>query len=327
MCRSLVVRACQRHLPFLQAAKARGVSELDDFNFAQIRTASGNDEVFEAAEACISTTGTTSNCSLLTYYNYATATSASSRRITSDTTTTEQHLNSQAGSILIKNNLRACADSDNEDGSARSNSEVENCASSLKNSTFGVLINDGRKDSTLRAMQRELAAERMVACMSTASGSTSSCLAQATVTQQQYAAHSVSVIDVADTMLVYRSKLFSIVWTSCDSANPSALSSCESSAETTAGKAGGLTRATDMETGFNAFRRSAEWWCSCREAGSDELQCEQTAADTYQSLAGDAGEWRDKDRNSCEALATALCSGDLTEIVRTGNVMSSAPVV
>ena len=293
---------------------------MDDFNFEQIRTASGNDEVFEAAEACISTTGTTSNCSLLTYYNYATATSATSAA----DTTTEQHLNSQAGNILIKKNLRACAGSDNEDGSARSSSEVENCASSLKNSTFGVLINYGRKNSTLRAMQRELAAERMVACMSTASGNISSCLAQATVTQQQYAAHSVSVIDVADTMLMYRSKLFSIVWTSCDSANQSALSSCESSAETTAGKAGGLTRATSMETGFNAFRQSAEWWCSCREAGGDELQCEQTVAGTYESLGGDAGEWRDKDRNSCEALATAMCSGDMTEIVRTGNVLSCA---
>ena len=63
-----------------RAAKASGVTSLDDFAFEEIRSASGIDEVLDTIEACLDTGSNISDYNLQEAYNKATGVVTSTRR-------------------------------------------------------------------------------------------------------------------------------------------------------------------------------------------------------------------------------------------------------
>ena len=63
-----------------RAAKASGVTSLDDFAFEEIRSVSGIDEVLDTIKACLDTGSNISNCDLHSNYNKATGIVTSTRR-------------------------------------------------------------------------------------------------------------------------------------------------------------------------------------------------------------------------------------------------------
>ena len=305
-----------------QAAEAHGDAELDDFDFEQTRSLSGMQEVLAAAKGCLNADGSTDNCDLVSAYNTATGTpDSTARRATgTDSTVARQRSSSSAANLLVKQNLRACGGSTGVDGAARNSSEVQSCASSKDNSTFGALANATRKESTIRAMQRDLAAEKMQVCMSASNSTTEKCTAQAKLTHQSYSAENVTDLDVQDALLVYRSDMYSTVWQQCNSSNSPSFSACMSSANAAATAAGGALTAQWAQINLNALRQSAEWWCSCRETGVSDTECRNSSYSVYESVGGDVYEWTSKDMDHAEALATSICSGDMTQLVRTGFV-------
>ena len=117
-------------------------------------------EALAAALGCLDADGSTDDCDLVSSYNTATGTT-----IGTESTVSERQTSSSAARLLVKQNLRACGGSAGADGAERNSSEVQSCATSKDNSTFGALTNATRKEATVRAMQRDLAAEKMSLCM------------------------------------------------------------------------------------------------------------------------------------------------------------------
>ena len=306
----------------MQATKARGDTELSDYDWEHIRSLSGMQEVLAAAKGCLDADGSTDNCNLVSSYDTATGTpgSTSRRTIGTESTVSEQQTSSSAARLLVKQNLRACGGSAGADGAERNSSEVQSCASSKDNSAFGALTNATKKEATVRSMQRDLAAEKMSLCMRATNGTTEKCTAQAKVAQQSYSAGNVADVDVQDALLVYRSDMYSTVWKHCNSSNSSVFSACMSSANAAAGSAGGALTEQWAQINLNALRQSAEWWCSCRETHFTEAECRHSAFTWYERLGGDIYEWETKDMANAEALATSICSGDMTQLVRTGTI-------
>ena len=306
----------------MQAATARGDVELTDYEYEHIRTSSGLQEVLETAKGCLNADGSTDNCDLLSSYDMATATPGSSTRRTTgtDTTVAEQQSTSSAAKLLVKQSLRACRSSTRADGVERTSSEIQSCASSTDNSIFTALTNATKKAATIRAMQRDLAGEKMALCMTASDGTTERCTAQAKLTHQGYSSGSVNDLDVQDALLVYRSDLYNTVWKQCNSGSSSSFAACMSSANTAAAATGGVLTEQWTRINLNALRQSAEWWCDCRETGLAEDECRNSAYTEYQRLGGDSYEWTSKDMNNAEALATSICSGDLTQLVRSHSI-------
>ena len=306
----------------MQAATARGDAALTDYEWEQIRFSAAFQEVLETAKGCLNADGSTDNCDLLSSYNTATGTpeSTTGRTTGTDTTVAGQQTSSSAAKLLVKQNLRACRSSAGADGAERTSSEIQSCASSTDDSTFGALTNATKKAVAIRAMQRDLAAEKMALCMTASDGTTEKCTAQAKLTQQGYSAGNVTDLDIQDALLVYRSDLYNTVWKQCKSGSSSSFSACMSSANTAAAATGGVLREQWTQINLNALRQSAEWWCDCRETRLAEDECRDSAYTEYQRLGGDSYEWTSKDMNNAEALATSICSGDMTQLVRSHTI-------
>eukprot|EP00656_Telonema_subtile_P055494 TRINITY_DN8611_c0_g1_i1.p1 TRINITY_DN8611_c0_g1~~TRINITY_DN8611_c0_g1_i1.p1 ORF type:complete len:394 (+),score=98.67 TRINITY_DN8611_c0_g1_i1:739-1920(+) len=173
-------------------------------------------------------------------------------------------------------------------------------------------------------MQRQLAAERMEACMSISGSTTASCKGSAKTLMQQYSSATVTDQDIEDALLLYRSDLYDLVYnpllTACNQTNFTKHKTCIDTANNRSISTGGSVTQSDVETSLNALRKSASLWCSCRDSGTDESTCKQLAKTLYSDLAGSGDDWEQTTFNHAEALATAYCAGELTKIERTGVV-------
>eukprot|EP00658_Telonema_sp_P-2_P040510 TRINITY_DN2896_c0_g2_i1.p1 TRINITY_DN2896_c0_g2~~TRINITY_DN2896_c0_g2_i1.p1 ORF type:complete len:970 (+),score=269.25 TRINITY_DN2896_c0_g2_i1:137-3046(+) len=307
--------ACQE-VARTEAATTLGEASLDDFDFEAIQQESGLSYTLDVAKACIEANNM-SECDLVGAFGDGAA------LVVTSTVVLRQQLSYRSADQLLKENLLACLNSLDDDGGTRSASDVEECAKAKASTTYTALDKDERKALKTRAMQRKLGYERMAACMSVDGANVSSCQAETKTYQQSVTAGTVSDEDVEDTLLLYRTELYNLVWdptlTACNVSNKTSYDGCMETAANKSELSGGANISQKMEIGLNALRKAADKWCSCNDLDGEATECEALAKEAYVSLSGDEEDWEDAGyKDFASGLADAYCQGDLTQIVRTG---------
>ena len=161
--------------------------------------------------------------------------------------------------------------------------------------------------------------------MKTANADKTSCRSQAQSLQQQYEVTTVTDEEMDNTLLYYRSSLYSSVFgitsVGCDTTTATTLDVCLQSALVSANEADGTSRSQKMEIAFNALRQASEMWCSCWDTGASAADCEAEATAVYTVSGGQVGRWTDTDFKVAESLATSFCDGGLTTVDRSDTVV------
>ena len=129
---------------------------------------------------------------------------------TSDVTmaVTAKQTGRKAAKTLLKQSLQACQQS----ASSSNTSTVLSCAQSLDFNVFSTLEKTTRMALVMRDVKRDMAAERMKACMQSASMNTTTCMTKARMHMQSVSISPVSETQLQDSFLVSRCELLSRCW-------------------------------------------------------------------------------------------------------------------
>lgn len=302
-----------------KAAAAMGLESINALEFVQLTDGGAYSEITAQAKACDEAGTSATACDFQSKFD--SAASIDSSTLSTEVKATASHSKGREAAVdLLKQTINSCYQSTDSSGGTRSATEIAACSKVSENSTLvNLLENSTRLDTILRDAVRELAAERMYACMRQDGATTSACETQALTLMQAFSTETLTTSDLTDALFMSLTAIYSSVYgtvggVGCDSTDKS---TCTSTAAALATSYGGSSNSYAIDISFNALAQAGQTWCSCEDVqGAGASDCEVQAKAQYVQLGGNSAEWDSTVSAQARDVATALNSGTATTIYR-----------